>query len=108
MRPAPLLALALLAAPLLLAPSGAGASSDEAWAEMRQKVEAACLKAASGHFTRASALVDPFGSESFGLALLQGPSQGGGGKGGPTIQMICVYDKRSGTVELGSELPAKR
>lgn len=103
MRPAPLLTLAALAAPLVLA-GPARASSDDAWAEMRRKVEAACLKAAAGHFTRASALVDPFGSESFGLALLRGPAKGGGGT---AIQMICVYDKRSGTVELGSELPAK-
>lgn len=98
MRRAPLLAFLVL-----LAPAGAGASSDDAWTELRGKVEAACLKAATGHFTRAAALVDPFGSESFGLALLRGPAKGGGA----TIQMICVYDKRTGKVELGSELPGK-
>ncbi|OYY07499.1 MAG: hypothetical protein B7Y70_14605 [Rhizobiales bacterium 35-68-8] len=96
------LALPALLLAILLAPSGAGASSDAAWAEMRKTVEAACLKAASGHFARATALVDPFGSERFGLALLRGPAKGDGGR---SVQMICVYDKRAGTVELGSELP---
>ena len=50
----------------------------------------------------ARAAVDPFGSESFGLAVLSGKARGGDA----TVSYICVMDKQSGTVELGSELPS--
>ena len=50
----------------------------------------------------AQAVVDPFGSESFGLAVLTGKASGGDA----TVSYICIMDKQTGTVELGSELPA--
>ena len=86
---------------------GARAASEDAWAEFRQDVEAKCLQAAkgdSGLFTAdARATVDPFGSESFGLALIEGPARGAEDL---TIRAICVYDKQGRTVEMGGELPA--
>lgn len=81
-------------------PSVAAASSDDAWAAMRTDVSAKCLKAAAGSIEKPKAVVDPFGSESFGLALVSGKPKGAKGK----ITQICVYNKQTKTVELGGEL----
>lgn len=83
-----------------LLPSAAAASSDDAWAAMRTDVSAKCLKAAAGSIEKPKAVVDPFGSESFGLALVSGKPKGAKGK----ITQICVYNKQTKTVELGGEL----
>ena len=77
------------------------ASSDDAWAQFQKDVEAACLDAAAPMVENASARVDPFGSESYGLALVTGKARGADAE----IAAICVYDKRAGTVEIGGELP---
>ena len=80
----------------------ANASSDDAWAAFRADVEAACLKAAEPLFQSATAVVDPFGSESYGLALVKGKAKGAETE----ISAICVYDKKTRAVEIGGELPA--
>jgi hypothetical protein len=79
----------------------AGASSDDAWETFRKDVEAACLKAAEPQFQTAVATVDPFGSTSYGLALIRGKAKGADTE----IAAICVYDKKAKTVEIGGELP---
>ncbi|MNL50372.1 hypothetical protein D3C87_1733840 [compost metagenome] len=91
---------ALIAVFASLLPSIAAASSDDAWAAMRRDVSAKCLKAAAGSIEKPKAVVDPFGSESFGLALVSGKPKGAKGK----ITQICVYNKQTKTVELGGEL----
>ncbi len=78
----------------------ARAASDDAWAEFRQDVETKCLEAARPMFETAGATVDPFGSESYGLALIEGKAVGADAQ----IASICVYDKREKTVEIGGEL----
>lgn len=80
----------------------ASAASEEAWAEFRADVEAKCLEAAQPLFADAAARVDPFGSESYGLALIEGPARGAEET---RIAAICVYDKQAQTVEIGGELP---
>lgn len=98
-----LLAAALLA--LATPPATpALASAPDAWAQMRKSVETACLKAAAPLLPAAKASVDPFGSESYGLAVLTGVPKGGK----QPAMLICVYDKRSGTAEVGSEMPLPR
>lgn len=92
------LALALL----LGAVVPAAASSDDAWAEYAEKVRAGCLAAAEPMVTAAEAVIDPFGSESFGLAVLTGKAKGGDA----TVSYICVMNKNDGSVEIGSELPS--
>ncbi|MEW6257175.1 MAG: hypothetical protein AB1592_14575 [Pseudomonadota bacterium] len=82
----------------------AGASAPEAWDALRASVSAACLKAAAPLLPGAKAQVDPFGSESYGLALLTGTPKGGK----QPVMIMCVYDKRSGTVQIGSEMPLPR
>jgi hypothetical protein len=78
--------------------SPAFASSDDAWAEFALEVETACFDATAQIFIRSHAAVDPFGSESFGLALVSGETDAGEWK-----NIICVYDKQTGKVEIGTE-----
>jgi hypothetical protein len=85
----------------LLTCASAYAASDDAWEAFRKDVEAACLAAAEPTFETAVATVDPFGSESYGLALISGKAKGADSE----IAAICVYDKKSKAVEIGGELP---
>ena len=80
-----------------LAPA-AQASSDDAWVQFRKDVTAKCLKAAVVSVAKPTIVVDPFGSESFGLAIVTGKS------GGFKVSYICVFDKKTGATELGGEL----
>ncbi|NTJ41637.1 hypothetical protein G6L28_03360 [Agrobacterium larrymoorei] len=78
------------------------ASSDGAWEEFVADVQAKCLSAAAPLLDDAKAVVDPTGSENYGLAVLTGKAKGTDA----TISHICVYDKKTKAVELGSELSA--
>ena len=80
------------------------ATTDEEWAAFRKDVEAKCLKAAEPMIAGASATVDPFGSSTYGLALIRGKAVGAEGT---AIMAICVYDKQKKTVEIGGELPVQ-
>ncbi|XUY27442.1 hypothetical protein RMR21_003505 [Agrobacterium sp. rho-8.1] len=78
----------------------AAASSGDAWQEFAADVQAKCLAAAKDTIDDAKALVDPTGSEHYGLAIMTGKARGTK----TTVSHICVYDKKTKTVELGSEL----
>jgi len=78
------------------------ASSDEAWAEFAAKVEAKCLAAATDMLEEPAIAVDPFGTESYGVAILTGKPKGAEGQ----VSYLCVMDKKTETAELGSELGA--
>ncbi|MBB2904414.1 hypothetical protein FHR76_000758 [Rhizobium sp. RAS22] len=78
----------------------ASASSDDAWKEFVADVQTACLAAAGDMIDDAKAVVDPVGSENYGLAILTGRAKGAD----VTVSHICVYDKKTKAVELGSEL----
>lgn len=84
-----------LAACLALLASPAAASSGEAWAQFRVEVAAACLALVEGPGT-ATIEVNPFGSESYGVALVTLSSGDGADR------MVCVYDKASGKAELSA------
>lgn len=83
---------------------GSAASSPQAWEEFRRDVESACRAASETHLGDAQIVVDPFGSQSYGLALLTGPSL----EDGSPQSLICVYDKASRTVEVGGVLALER
>ncbi len=80
----------------------AAASSGDAWQEFAADVQAKCLAASKDTIMGAKAVVDPTGSEHYGLAILTGKAKGTE----TTISHICVYDKKTKAVELGSELSA--
>ncbi|MDP2120978.1 MAG: hypothetical protein Q8S27_10135 [Hoeflea sp.] len=93
----------MIVASLMAAMAPAAASSGDAWADFAETVRTQCLEAAAPVLEAAEIVVDPFGSESFGLAVLSGKARGAEA----TVSYICVMDKQSGAVELGSELPAE-
>lgn len=85
----------LIAAILPVLPVAALASSEEAWDDFRAAVESACRAAVEAPQTASVTVeVNPFGSESYGAALVTV-----GGKDGQD-RLICIFDKRSGAVEI--------
>jgi hypothetical protein len=77
----------------------AAAASPDAWEEFQKKVGEACTRLAlAGDFVAASAEVDPFGTETYGLALVSGKL-----KSGREERALCAFDKKSGKAELGGE-----
>lgn len=83
----PILLLAVLATPAL-------ASSDAAWEEFRADVEKTCTALAPTEGETAIE-VNPFGSESYGAALLITTLPDGGAD-----RYVCIYDKKAKTAEL--------
>ena len=77
------------------------ASSDDAWKAFGKDVEKACKTATNSSIKNAKVTVDPFGSESYGLAIVHGQSVH---NKKTKLNIICVYDKKNKTVEIGSEL----
>ncbi|WEK05958.1 MAG: hypothetical protein P0Y65_06805 [Candidatus Devosia phytovorans] len=84
---------------VLLGALPAFAASGDAWAEFVAKVEESCVAAAEGTFENPQAIVDPFGSENYGLAIVTGT-----GASGRVAAIICVFDKQTETVQIGGEL----
>lgn len=88
----PIIALTLAA----LAASPSLASSDEAWAAFRTAVEAACTPLAQAPAdARVAVEVNPFGSESYGAALVTVTLADGSAD-----RMVCIYDKTAKTAEM--------
>lgn len=86
----PLAVLALIFGTTL----AATASSGDAWAEFAAEVEASCRAASIDIIADPTIVVDPFGSENYGLAIVSGE----------TASLVCVFDKHSRSVEIGGEL----
>lgn len=93
-----------LALVVMLMAGTAHASSDDSWEAFAKDVEQKCLAAAKGSIDAPRAIVDPFGSERFGLAVVTGKAKGAKVR----VSHICVMDKRTKAVELGSELGADK
>ena len=94
---------ALIAVPLAVAAAlPALSSSEDAWAEFRTAVEAECGKLVEAPADATTAIeVNPFGSESYGAALVTVTL-----KDGSADRMICVYDKQAKTAELTAPFEA--
>lgn len=89
---------ALFAAALGLLSTGgiAHASSDDAWKAFRADLAQACREKVPEGFTVEHMRVDPFGSESYGVAVLQGTSK----PDDAAQTLVCVYDKKEKTAEM--------
>ncbi|WP_230383017.1 hypothetical protein [Paracoccus shanxieyensis] len=83
----PILMLLLSASPVL-------ASSDEAWDQFRADVQTACTALAPAEGETAIE-VNPFGSESYGAALLITTLPDGGAD-----RYVCIYDKQTKKAEI--------
>jgi hypothetical protein len=84
---------------LFISAAPASAASGDAWAEFATEVEESCVEATSETLINGTAVVDPFGSESYGLAIVSGDT-----RAGTPISIICVFNKQTKVVELGGEL----
>lgn len=83
----------------------AQASSDNAWAEFAKDVEKACLKTSAASIANGRAVVDPYGSAKYGLAIVTGrPAGVPKTKKLADISVICVYDKKTKAAEIGGEI----
>lgn len=72
------------------------ASSEDAWAALRADVRTACEALADvPEGATASYAVNPFGSESYGAALVTVTL-----RDGSADRMVCVYDKQAKTAEM--------
>lgn len=92
------IAAAIIAAATIVAGGCATASSPDAWEAFRQQVADACI-IASG-LGSAAVRVDPFGTESYGLASVSGL-----GDDGTEHTVICVVRKSPGGI-LNAEISA--
>jgi hypothetical protein len=81
-------------------PASALASSDAEWERFAKEVEEKCLEAAQDIFRRPQIAVDPQGTESYGVAIVFGRSK----EARERAATICVMDKKTGKVEIGSEM----
>lgn len=93
----PLFPAAAAFATLALATPGL-ADSEASWEAFRGEVEAAC-RALVQDPGEVAVEVNPFGSESYGVALVTLTAEYG------TDRMACVFDKASRTAELTGPFP---
>jgi len=78
------------------------ASSPDAWEEFGINVKKACIKLAPPELKNPSIAVDEYGSESYGIAVLQGLQDG------VPVSYVCVYDKKSEKAELSGAIDLKK
>ena len=85
---------------IVLALDRSRASAPDAWEEMQKKVAPECRALAlAGDFKTASVQVDPFGTESYGLALVTGTVK----NTTQEARALCAMDKKTGKAELGGD-----
>jgi hypothetical protein len=84
----------------LLAPLPALSASPDAWNSFRKDVESACRTAAEPLMQDAQIVVDPFGSQSYGLAFLRGLAV----EDGAARSLVCIFDKKARTAEIGGTM----
>lgn len=95
---------AVIIAAFQIAGGTASASSGDAWQDFAAEVQGKCEMAARAQIELPHAVVDPFGSENFGMALVTGKPKGANG----FVSYFCIYDKKTKAVELGTELETER
>ncbi len=84
----------LIAAALAVLPVPGLASTEDAWDAFRASVETACLALVDAPDAKVAVQVNPFGSESYGAALVDVAHAAG------TDRMICIFDKKTGAAEI--------
>ncbi|GGH63548.1 hypothetical protein GVY41_19260 [Frigidibacter albus] len=77
----------------------AAASSDDAWEAFRAEVDSACRALVTGPGAP-SVEVEPFGSASYGVALITMALPDGASE-----RYACVFDKESKAAELAGPFP---
>ena len=95
----------ILVLSLVLVSVIAKASSPKAWEEFRADVEKQCIRKFTasrfGDSKNKRILVDPFGTESSGVALVRGYQR----KYKTEVTVLCLYDKKAQKVTDFLDLP---
>ena len=76
------------------------ASTPEAWEEFGDSVRAASESLVEDLIFKPEVYVDPFGSESYGIAVIHGFDRSTLAE----VVYIAVYDKATGGIEIGGEI----
>jgi hypothetical protein len=76
------------------------ASSEDAWKEFRANVQKGCEAAVGDKLVKPTYTVDPFGTDSYGVAIARGPSKY---NKAPKV-IVCVFDKKTLKTEATEEL----
>jgi hypothetical protein len=89
-----------------LAQAPASASSDQAWSAFRADVATKCTAAAKKIYANPIVVVDPNGSESYGIALVYArpPAPKGSPPAAGLATVVCIYNKRTKAAELSGAL----
>lgn len=91
----------LIAAALVcLTTTSLSASSDAAWEQFRDDVRSSCVALVEQGEVEVD--VNPFGSDSYGAAILRISHAGL-----PPDMVLCIYDKQTGAAELTAPFPAE-
>jgi hypothetical protein len=86
---------------MVLHAASAQAASPDAWDEFRQAMDRECRALVDEQMTEVAVRIDPFGTETYGVALVTGTQDG------QAVERVCVMDKASRAAEIGAALPAR-
>jgi hypothetical protein len=76
------------------------ASSEAAWDEFRANVKKGCEAAVSDRLVKPTFVIDPHGTETYGVAVAKGRSKYGKAR----LMIVCVFDKKTQKTETSNEL----
>lgn len=77
------------------------ASSDDAWKEFQTNVQKGCAAAVGDRLVKPTFIVEPHGTETYGVAVARGRSKYGKAQ----RMIVCVFDKKTKTTESTDEMP---
>ena len=89
-------AIALFLALVVFAAESVLASSDDAWEEFRQDISTKMERAIAGTFASHELVIEPSGSESYGLAIASGVSAGNK----QPLTVFGIYTKKTMKLEI--------
>lgn len=84
------------------------ASSSDAWEEFEQSVRIQCSISFDRSFSRYHIYIDPYGTESYGIAIARGTLKSSTGLRAPDSSMVCIYNKQSKQAEVGQSFNSNR
>ncbi len=84
------------------------ASSSDAWEEFEQAVRTQCSIQFDRSFSRYHIYIDPYGTESYGIAIAKGKLKSSTGLRAPDSSMVCIYNKQSKQAEVGQSFNSSR
>ncbi|MCW8327214.1 hypothetical protein MD588_00170 [Photobacterium sp. SDRW27] len=84
------------------------ASTPDAWQQFEDELKTQCSILFDREFSRYQIHVDPYGSDSYGIAFAKGKLRSSSGLRAPQSSMICIYNKQSHKAEVGQSFDSDR